>query len=346
MYSLYSGNLQKFYSNKIDFQKWYSLTKLTHFNLPVLDRTGYLKSPYNFVLPEENKLPIHLSNLNFEQCVEKRITEIIQLSRTLQKQIVLAYSGGIDSTMILSCFIERFSFKELSEFFIVALTPETIVEASEIYYNIILPNLKIINAYDLESYINENYITIIGDPGSGNFTGRSLIDNTDKIATIEDMNALLEVRGNLNYDTKRIIFNCIKYSSENYKLNLITMKDYAWWFYFNFKWHPITFRWIFRVTKRSKSFWKTNVITFYNTEDFQSYSFNEGRYLKSLKPIQKKISEKIINSRYLENKNKVYSATRLFTGKICHDAIDMNYQPITVFDPDLYYNRNNDYFFI
>ena len=318
MYNLISANLNLIKTNKPDFIKWCSLNELTHFLLPVLDRSGYIKPPYNFSVCERNKLPnLNDPVINFFDCVDKRIEHIYNLHKHNNKKLVLAYSGGIDSTTILAGLVKHIPMNILKDILIVAASPESILENSELYDKYILSNFELASAHNI---IDSKYNILLGDPGTGNFRGDYKLKNFNKI--------------------KHYV---IQKSSKYYGLNLTSFEEYNWWFFFNYKWQTIDPRWVFRSKPLPKEFWFNQFVVFFNTPYFQSWSIHEGRHQKSVKDIQKQYIQDVFKLYHLEKKGKYFSASRLFRGQAIHDAITSDYQPVKIDDWELYYNPNNSY---
>lgn len=345
---LVSANLLKFYSDRHDFQNWFLFTDLTHWLLPAIDRSGALVPPYRISCCERNALPnINDNIISFQECMHRRAEEIYLRHRETGKPIVLAYSGGIDSTAVLAALIETMGLSECRRILLIAATQDSIAENNALWYNTILPNFDLIPATELESYINDRHILVIGDPGSGNFTGNVPANSQDLFeqpAQIDHMQ-YLHSRGILRVSNKnRVLYSAIKQSSEHYGLRLYTLKEFSWWFYFNFKWQTVDPRWAYRVSAKPRHYWFNDVYVFYNTLYFQSWSMHQGRYLPSLKPVQKDfIGKTFADLHYVNSKGKFFSASRLFRGCRYHDALDLDYQPVSITDPELYYNPDNSY---
>jgi len=345
MSNLKSANLKYFNSlqNK-DVQLFIDICKSFYWYTPPIDRTNLFTPPIKIECVKDSTLPNILNNhLSFERCVENRVEEILNLQNNINKKIVLCYSGGIDSTTILCNFIKYKNLKEISERLIIAMSPESILE-NPTTYKFIISNFETIFSLDTKQYLNDNYIVVIGDPGTGNFCHDGYVYNKNLILNKTITNFEFE---NAQYTIldKNIIKILCEETAKNYGVKLENYGDYHWWWHFNFRYNPINSRWHLRLNNASKTFWENQFFTFYSKETFQSWSLNEGRYMlsKQIKEIQKNTMKGIIDDEYILNKKKYFSASKLFRGIYSHKIINEDYQPITQFVPEYYYDPNNNF---
>jgi hypothetical protein len=347
VFKLLTANLRGFESRRPDFQKWFSLTDLTHFILPVIDRTGCIIPPYKFSVCERNALPEtrYPTANSLDDCMDRRANEIYARHKATGKKIVLAYSGGVDSTAVLASLVRNIPLNQLKDILCIAATPESIIENPQLFYQFILPTFELIPAVDMAQYISPTTLLVIGDPGSGNFTGNAPPGaNFDEDATVENMCRLRSRDQKINNTRNKTLFHVIDSSSRHFGVPLKSLRDFSWWFFFNFKWQSVDPRWVFRVPAMPREYWFDDMFVFYNTKYFQMWSIVYGRYLSSMKPLQKIFAHSVLGeASHVSNKNKVTSARSLFRGLTLHSVITTDYQPVIVSDPEIYYNQNNSY---
>ncbi len=307
-------------------KEWLSFNPLFHWNLPLIDRTCSLKLPYRLSLSKYSILP-ELSGkcIPFTECLHMRVKEIL----SYDKPIILAFSGGIDSTLVLSVLHQY----DLKDRLVVALTPESIIESPQMF-EYIKKVYKFISTYEIDDYLDTHQL-IICDPGCRNFNGIIPENEYSKQkATIENMWVLS------SKVPSTLLFNAIKESSTHY-VELKTVRDFSWWFHMNFRWqavgHP---RWTLRLKQRSRRFWEDNLHVFFNSHDIQRWSVYEGRFLPDIKQMQKQLIRNVF-PKYSINKSKFFSTSALFAGQPYHEAIDENYKTYSKINIDEYYQSND-----
>src|SRR3989344_9426507 len=79
---------------------WTSIYKV--FREIMVDRTGATRSPLQMIVDPSIRIPDPESfpAQSFEECCVERASELLELSESTKKPLIIMFSGGIDSTAI------------------------------------------------------------------------------------------------------------------------------------------------------------------------------------------------------------------------------------------------------
>lgn len=298
-------------------------------------RSGSYTDPWNsqlsskMSLPELKQIPDSLTDL-----LDQRALELFDIATAQQKRIYIMWSGGIDSTVVLTSFLKNLSGAD-SKIITVVLTEESIAE-HPIYFNkYIKDQLEVISYYDLviDNKFLEEGMVLTGDPADALF-GPSAGMYEHMIPTLDHLRPYRDCTKAISYVIDKNRFNTIRqYKLPGFGLwyaqkitdNLLevqppgieTIADWWWWHYINFKWESS----IWRPLIRRKISAIDDVLsqaqlddfvdhTFFNTTKFQQWSYSNlktliGNDVANHKRIPKKyIYEFDHNDDYFYNKRK------------------------------------------
>ena len=258
------------------------------------------------------------------ELLNRRAMQLLEISTSQQKKVMVLWSGGIDSTTVLSSLIKNWTAQDLKNLTVV-MSPNSIIENIEFYQKFISNKLDCLHysKLDITDEILSKNIIIHGDPadclyGPSTPAYRSLIDSGQHLEPYEKhldrMAEIIQpassaphyVEGFGKWWVNKVTDNLREVNPEN----VTTVADWWWWTYYNFKWEfscqrPFTFnRKDFKKgisTENLQSFANT---TFYNTPEFQNWSYTN---LKNL--IGKDLSTHKIEARryiYDLDKNEMY----------------------------------------
>ena len=276
---------------------------------------------------------LHISD-SLKDLLDSRAIELSSIAKNSNKKIVIMWSGGIDSTTVVSAFIKNLNSQDLTNISI-CLTTESILENANFYQKYIAPNFKCISYYDMrvtDEFLSNN-ILLHGDPGDCLF-GPSLAmyagethqqlwkDNLSNIIKgIDNFNNHNTKPGFSEWYVNKITNNLL----EVQPLGVDSVADWWWWHYYNFKWEFSIWRPFFRGRYDIKdpisianieSYVKN---TFFNTDKFQQWSYsNLKTHVGRNKQHHKKQAKQYIfeldkNLEYFTTKVKVPSdPTRLY----------------------------------
>jgi hypothetical protein len=256
---------------------WNTLFNIVNFNASILDRTDTFKAPFATVnlypIPEVKSTP------NFgDLCIERAI-EIINEN----KPIYLMYSGGLDSTSVLVAFTEAIkagygSFDQI----IIATSPEAIPENPNAWWEIILPNYKIVNATSTLANIQlKDNRYVLGENADQLFGSDRVFTDTKLLYqeyTADNLKSYIESKVSRKSAIDWLHSNFIELANKC-PLKITMMRDFFWWVNFTCKWQSVALRTlsftnIFDNGARVSFDDIKQFATFFNTIPFQQLSMN------------------------------------------------------------------------
>jgi hypothetical protein len=250
------------------------------------DRTNYpIKIISNPILDVAPNFSIR-RKLDFTKVTDDRAIELLARSQ-LYSSVLLFYSGGIDSTMILCAILKNWSKVDLAKVTIV-MNQYSIDENKNMFDSYISGKFLIVNTneYFTESKINNDtlYVTgSLGDPlmaDESNTTGydelypnchnRSWRDNIDSLVkyfTIRSDPAIA-----------RYVVRTVARSLAKCNFEVETVYEFFWWINFNWGWDIDIFQsmWYWRLAENTdtKQFLEDNHFIWFNTVDYQDWAIN------------------------------------------------------------------------
>ena len=268
-------------------------------------RNGEWSLPWNQTLPPEFKMPeLDLGfNKTFEQVTNERAQEIKHRINKNDQHFAVMYSGGIDSTVVLSALIKNLSIKEL-ENVVVCASSHAIVENPQFWKKFIYGKFKIIDSaktkYD--DLIEKGYFAITADEGDcifGTALGLTLYTNYDHYLTKVSSNMrprLESLKGkftdpDVHYSAyKDVILEHFKIASnpafaesfynkfekniQTSSIKINSLHDYFWWMIFNIKYLNCSVRGAIYYNDRVSTEYvvKLGIINWFNGQDYQRWS--------------------------------------------------------------------------
>lgn len=311
-------------------------------------RIGTFKDPWS---SEKNALftppPFVFVNDKLKDLLDQRAIELSNIAKLQNKRILIMWSGGIDSTVVVSSFLKNLPTADLENISIL-LTVNSIYENPDFYKNHIAGKLHCMPYLDYvaneESF--KKYMVLHGDPADCLFgpstamfadlmpTGdhlRPFKDNVSLIAKTIDRKSLrtikrLGIEGFGRWYANKITNNLLEVAPEGVE----TISDWWWWHYYNFKWEFSVWRYLLR---RKTNGFETQALsnetisdivsqTFFNTDKFQQWSYSNlrnhiGKDVSSHKLEAKKyIYELDHNDMYLKYKTKTESVPAYDQGTV------------------------------
>ena len=362
---LYLANINNLtYSTPEDVNTYSTFYRrfLNH-NVALVDRCDKISMPYNFQLYEKFKMPTDLTNFNmsYEDCCLQRAEELINLSKLLNKPIVIMYSGGIDSTLVVISFLKILQKENIRDRIIIAMTPESINENPNFNYKFIINTFNLISSENFSYFFNGQYIILGGEHNDQLFGS----DITQKVGLAWGFEKLFNsYKDELMYrwllymglepQHARFWFDMLVWSAETSPCQIKTSFDLFWWLNFNFKWQSVFFRILLRVNKDERKNINLEFINnyfhhFYTTQNFQKWSMLNSHLKvkedwKSYKYICKEIIYNYTKDEYwFNNKIKVGSLFKIFLNKNTPQGLDTNYNFLFKLSASDYYNSNNSF---
>jgi hypothetical protein len=297
--------------------------------------------------------------------MDLRAEEIYQQAQRTNKKIMILWSGGIDSTSLLVAMLKIVPATEQRQRLIVCLNSDSVVENLVFYKKFISNQLPVLNSklVELDNNFLNQHIVLHGDPADALFGPSAskyvhLISKQTHLQPWKNhvdllyqcFNAFPEI---FHESTGRwLVDKIINNLEETQPEQVITIADWFWWLYVNFKWEGSLWR-PFHSTlirknqnvaiseQHSRDYLDT---VFFNAEYFQRWSYTN---LQNLFPnglashkheIKKYIFEFDKNACYQQNKRKTFSiSVDLINGSTNDDSIrpvyyDQNWIGYTLLD--------------
>ncbi len=278
-------------------KNWCLLQKPIHRHQAIVDRTNQLDSPFRFDVSDFQHPQYTNTRSSLDQICIDRATEIVDLARRLQTNIVVFYSGGVDSTAVLCALIEVAGIKLAREIITVLMTEHSIEENATFYHNTIESNFNVVDAttYHLEickkQYFNSIFVT--GEPAGALFGGRELA-NVVKFAGDSSVVSNCNWKDHVamfhpdSAQQQFMITEMIKSSTAaNFQINDIY--DFHWWYTVNYRWIGqifnilLTCRHFVKQHPYGTQYWNEHFISFFDTDDFLLWSYsNKDILIKSI----------------------------------------------------------------
>lgn len=346
---------------KPDVVDWYQIYKLIPVNICQIDRCDIIKGPYDF--KNDFPIPTDLSNFNKsykEICIE-RAEQLIAHSRAVNKPIVVLYSGGIDSTVVVTSFI--LAGGNIKDNIFIGLNTQSIRENPRFYYEHIRGKFRLIPSEQTLDLLNGSCILAGGEPNDQLF-------GSDVYKRIIDMYGFDYIMQYYNEKNITDFFIALGMSERGAKVwfdlvdNQIKMtnlceikyvKDFFWWLNFSFKWQSVYYRIVSRSQQSNsgvvinREFLETHYQQFFLTDDFQKWSMlNPDKKIKDSWTSYKFTAKQFIfdynrDQHYFDTKAKAPSLHNIFRQRDVPDALDSNYQTIWTVDKNDFYVSDNSF---
>ncbi len=291
-------------------------------------------------------------SLTFSEIMDLRAHEIFTHAKQTGKRIVVLWSGGIDSTCILSAFIKNLSASDL-HIITVCSNVAGVAENTYFYQAFIRGKLHMMHWRDLDVSDDffRNNILIHGDPGDcifGPSVGKyySLLSNGSHTVPWKSNMAVLYA---LYHDpiapefagwwVNKVCDNLAELQEQGLYTNVRSISDWHWWNYFNLKWHGSMTRALVNNKKNIKEKISRKYLqeffdmTFFTHDNFQIWSYQNLHELLAQgvrghkRHAKQYIYELDNNEVYLNNKKKEASTVPMYHGPLVIDSDAVHHSP-------------------
>jgi hypothetical protein len=164
---LYAYHSSNFKGDSEDIRLWKLLySSILTASSSYIDRTGTINLPINVGYPESLALPDYDEkfSMSYVECCQARVSELLHRQEKIDGPIRIMYSGGIDSSLILSSFIERLGIEQCGHRIELVMTNLSREENPTMWEKFIRrSNIKLINAFDFGIKLEKNAILISGE---------------------------------------------------------------------------------------------------------------------------------------------------------------------------------------
>jgi hypothetical protein len=303
------------------------------------------------------------TTLTFSDCATLRAIAIWNHAVATNRKIGILWSGGIDSTAVMSSFIKNYSMSELKDRLYVLTSTDGIRENPNFYKNFILPNFKIVSSEYLPWQFEQDDVLVTGELNDQLF-GSDLMKVYLRINQAKVANAKLDKDHIIAYfdafinniKVTLVMVNAIYMSAAKVGVDLETNLDFFWWYNFCFKWQAVNFRVYALAMPRlipdiTQQWHSDHMFHFFQSPEFQLWSMNNPqiRHITDWKNYKQKAKDYIFeldkNEDYLVNKIKKPSLFTVFHHRKMNQGIDSNFNLINSINAANYYNPINDFLF-
>ena len=340
-------------------KKFSSYFKIYNLGVMPLDRTGTLRFPIRtrslFPMP-----PFKTLTKTYEEICNERAKELLMRAETLDTTLYTFWSGGIDSTCVLTSFLKNAT-QSQKERIVVLMSEESISENPNFYRDHIKGKLKRDSSTMFPYLIGTKNLIVNGEHNDQLF-GSDIVSTvigrfgTEVIHRTYDramfLTFLTEKIG--NPDTASFYVDLFEKLRAAAPVDIKSNYDMFWWINFAVKWQTVYIRLLSYIAKRnvagiSEEYLKTNYAPFYNTENFQLWSMNnpdkkmreEWRSYKW--PAKEIIYKYTKDADYRDHKTKRASLYHLMLQQIPSNFIDDSFFFYRDMEPALYHDPVNDF---
>ena len=303
-------------------------------NLFLHDRSGVIEFP--FAVKSYNPLPEFNPNFNlsFRECAAEQMKTLDKLHQATGKKFRLFYSGGVDSSGIFAAFIDYYGASKASEILEICCSKESIDENPWLWDNFIRKeNFDIISSYDHSYYWNDNRITVMGEGADQLFGKTEYLKYKGSQDPYSEIN-LKEVSSYLHYknpkgsDLVKVSELLIKVG-EQAPMPITNMALLVWWYEIVFTWDALMLRVLNLAKDLPKDVLASGLVQFYNTKEFQQWSFKlhydfptSFMGVDKFKPHIKEMVIDILDIPEYASKSKMLSFPRLHGLRPAYKLID------------------------
>lgn len=271
-----------------------------HLLMGVIDlraRVGTFTTPWDIASNSLYKIPeFKITNDSLEDLLDERALEIYYSAKRTNKKIAVMWSGGIDSTSVLTAFLKNVPTADKNIITVLCDT-NSILENIEFYKKFISNKLTCIHyrTINLTEEFLQSYILLHGDPGDclfgpsiskyQYFIDRGLhlepwknhLGKMKELLEIPQVDPMSYEPGFGDWYVNKITNNLEETKQSAY---LTSIAEWWFWTYYNFKWEfscqrPFAYlRRDFTTKFSDNSIKEFAQNTFFNTEKFQQWAYS------------------------------------------------------------------------
>lgn len=256
-------------------------------SIGINDRTGTFDFPIKTIIPDNMKIPVFQNTtVSYRDCCINQALKILEKQESCDLPVYLMYSGGIDSTAVLSAFIDLLGVEKAAHRITLKMSKESIDENPFFWYKFIRKHFNVeesnfgYNEFDFGnaiyitgelndqlfgSDIQQHFVLFGGDNFLNSNVSVGLLANFfEKFKGISKEGA--EFWAQLFFEN---LNSCPKHTN--------TLWDVLWWYNFCWKWIYVYYR-VFLFSKIegpiNKVWLDNNYFPFFSDKSFQLWSMN------------------------------------------------------------------------
>lgn len=252
--------------------------------ISVMDRTANHWPNFDYV----NMFPMPSMSDKCPDFMEVSIKRIRQLTLDHNKHVNVLWSGGIDSTFIMTLMIDLGIADELlkQNRLTIGLNLDSIRENPVFYEKFIKPRFskQVVQANHLLIDVKTDEVIITGEMADnlvGSLTMKNCVDFYNDFSVVhQSKDTTIDwLTRNLDSSDNNKLREFIEFQCANSPVEIVTSHDLLWYLNFNFKWQAVNFR----IASHAKNEEIGNLLIqnlnhFFNTDEFQQWSLQEGHY--------------------------------------------------------------------
>ena len=345
--------------SKKDFEIYLSLCHAYNdFNSCLIDRTQTFEMPLKFQI----RYPILMLQSNiqtYSDACDSRALEIIKLAEDKDLPIYFFWSGGVDSTVILTSFLSNGT-TDQHDRFIVFLTQSSIKENPNFFKNFILGKLKYESPVNfLKTFSKQKAIFVHGEcqdqmyatPGTKMNLSLELEDDATTSNLAKYIFRYPNEESSIIYCQEYI--HILKTSALSVGVILEKVCDFSWWRSFCFGIQHTDVRSLQLLNLKEDDqvdveLLNQNIITFFMSQKFDQFIMQRvqnNKDISILKEYKKEAKEYIFafdkDFDYFKNKNKIASGVSLLNSHDIPCVLDNSFKSVPLDKLIEYYNPNN-----
>ena len=226
-------------------------------------------------------------NLSFEEVTNLRALEIERYHEETGLPILITWSGGIDSTTVVSAVVKNFKKSTLSAVTIL-LNNSSYFENPVFFNKIIKPQLKYDNIEKYQDAPWKNHIYISGEPADSIWIHADILELNQRFPGTSlknfrtDSDVLIKFLGSKsNIDHAVWFYNMILEDIDSHAPMLLeTYEDFWWWINFNFYMCGLCLKSFIKDSRNHNSdsfvLYRTNYKPWFMSELYQQWSMNNN----------------------------------------------------------------------
>jgi hypothetical protein len=347
-----------------DFNTWRGMYRVTNaVTAPYIDRTSVITFPIKTFIPQSCMMPVYDNNfsMSYLDCALDQANSIYTESERINLPVYVFWSGGIDSSTVLTAFIMSRGMDYAKKNLKVVMTPESVIENPVMYYKFILPNLDIVSGEHLDSMWTKDKIIVTGELNDqliGSDVMRDFIAFKGTKETFTSWQQSEIVRYYFQHKKMpehhaeawaKILSDCVRSAP----CPVHDYWDFYWYITFVCKWMYVGHRLLVYADPGNMTYKDYNDFEiyhkcFFSSINFQQWSMNnhdkkhQGTW-QTHKWYPRKIVADFMNDSGYLNKNKNGSLWKLAISKFRVNAIDQNLTMIENVDINDWYEPNNSF---
>jgi hypothetical protein len=284
-------------------------------------------NPFNMKVWYDNTLtnePLNdFTDKTFDEITDDRAVDLMDYFKE-DLPIVISYSGGIDSALILSSFIRTWP-KEMIDRLVIKMNNSSYFESPKMFHDVIVKNN--IKYTDQPIYDWENSYLLAGEPGDAVWITSTLIemsvvyDNPHKLSVYKNAKKLLDWLSFLSTpETAHWFYHTNIENAKSHGFDISTYEDFFWWAKTNLAMGANRLNLINHIVnpwhEGSFDLFLNRAIPFYHTREYRAWSKtnrnNDVKFngkVESYKMPAKKYINTVLKDPYYERyKTKINSA--------------------------------------